>query len=375
MTVHPLDVPEPDDGEHAHDAHDAEAVVSVDPDAFAAFYLEFRPRVLAFLARHYPTADADDVAQETLARCYVKFDEIDRRRDPWPFVSTVARNFARDTWRRTSRIVPTDDLPEPPPDGDTTVDAVLALERCHIVHAALAQLTPPDRQLIEDRDLADVPCADMAAVRDMNPNTLRQRLYRAHQRLEVELRRLGAALGVVPVAVHTRFARLSRKLQDAGHAAGPAGAGALSAAAVAGVATVATILSGPGAAPVQATLPSGRSEVVAPVERGTRPVARPVRAEAAAPARAAVPRAARRAVTPPERTETRPTLPLVVRQWGDPREPQQPQGQSIRVPVNDEHTIVVEYEFDWLPGQGVLCWADVTTCEEREREREQPGHG
>ncbi|HVF04625.1 MAG TPA: sigma-70 family RNA polymerase sigma factor [Frankiaceae bacterium] len=346
MTVSPLNVPE-------------------EPGSFDAFYRRFRPRVHVLVARHFPTCDPDDIAQETMTRCLLNFDSLDPRRDPWPWVSSVARNAAIDSMRRTARIVSTDELPEPPGPADTTYDAVLVNERRRSVRLALARLHPHDRQLIEDHELHGLGYADMAAVRDMTTNALRQRLFRARGRLAVELRRAGTTLGVVPVAFQARAARISRKLHDVAHVGGPAGATALSVAAVAGVTSVATFLGGPATAPVQAALPRNTTDAIEAVTRGdarTSPaapkVARPVPADS---------RVTPRSPRPSTAAEARPPqypIPFFTNKKGDPTDPSQAHRYWVGVEDTPIGPVGMETNEGWSPGYGLLCTVDLAECPE-----------
>jgi RNA polymerase sigma-70 factor (ECF subfamily) len=339
-----------------------------DAEEFDLFYRLFRHRVYRLVARHFPACDPDDVAQETMTRCFVKFAELDRYRDAWPWVSFIARNVAIDSMRRQGRVVSTDELPEPPGgDADATYDAVVVSERRRTVHRALGQLSATDRALVEDHYIHGVSYADLAAVRDMKANALRQRLFRARAFLADELQRLGGAFGVVPVAIQVRLARLSRRLQDVSQQAGPVGASALSVAAVAGVATVATMLATPAATPAPVALPAAEAGPAVARAAARPDVARPARAVRGATGT----RQRRTAPRPPAHVAAAPAptdlIAPEIRTWGSPTNPQERQGQSIRIPTPTGDDVVVEREFGWLPGQGVLCWAEVTTCEERQQ--------
>lgn len=331
------------------------------PTAFDDFYKHYFVRVLALIRKHFPRCDAEEIAQETMTRCLVNFHTLDPHRDPWNWVSSVARNAAIDSLRRNRKSVSTDELPEVSRGADdATYEAVVVSERRRSLRLAMRRLRPADRQLIEDHVFEGLACAEMAAIRDMTPNALRQKLHRARGRLATELRKVGATLGVVPVALHHKFEKAARRANDVSFAAGPAGASALGMFAVAGVATI--LVGTGGGRPITTASGSYGGDVVAAVDRG-----------AAGPRAAARPvvREARAATRPPVRPGPgpgpipKPDVPkVVISTHGDPvQHPEEPSGLDIVVPtpVGD-----LEYHHDmgWMPGQGVLCWAGVTTCPE-----------
>ncbi|HWL34932.1 MAG TPA: sigma-70 family RNA polymerase sigma factor [Frankiaceae bacterium] len=316
------------------------------PPGFDEFFQEYFVRVLALIRKHFPACDAEEIAQETMARCYTNYDAFDPHRDPWPWVNTTARNAAIDSLRRNRRLVSTDELPEAVGGvEDVTYDAVLVLERRHSLRTAMKRLRAADRQLLVDHELEGMAYTEMAALRDVTPNALRQQLHRARGRLAAELQRVGATLGIVPVALHARFDRLTRRLHDLSAAAGPAGATAFGVMAVAGAATVATVLGGPAAPATAAALAPPRGEVVQAVDRATRPVGAVAAARpAAAPVRAAT------ATTPvthrPGTDGPRgPELPVVrISSDGDPvNDPDKPSRREVTVPTPLGDLTVGEY--------------------------------
>ena len=100
-------------------------------------------------------SEAEDVAQETLARAFVRWRKIRGYAEAW--VVRVAGNLAIDAWRRRRSAVDTDADTErrgataPGPDGQR-VD----------LHRALDSLSRRQREVIVLRFLADLPEADVA---------------------------------------------------------------------------------------------------------------------------------------------------------------------------------------------------------------------
>lgn len=331
---------------------------SAEPPAFDDFYRHYFVRVLVLVRRHFPRCDAEEIAQETMARCYTNYATLDHGRDPWPWVNSVARNAAIDSMRRNRRNVPSDEVPEVAASGeDATYDAVLVMERRRSVRLALKRLHPSDRQLVEDHDLEGMAYTEMAALRDMTPNALRQRLFRARHRLAGELRRVGATLGVVPVAMHARVDRAFRRVGDYAHAIGPVGASALSVAAVTGVATVATALGG--TTPVTQAAARSGTAAIAPVDRADLALKMDrSRTTTSTPPRQ--PNVVRPFVTPPAPPPPV-VIPVTYEHDIDPTKPGQPYSdrETIKTPLGELES---EGRDGWVPGYGVLCWAGVAEC-------------
>jgi RNA polymerase sigma-70 factor (sigma-E family) len=96
--------------------------------------------------------DAEDVAQETLARTSIRWSKLHERPEGW--VSRVASNLAIDRYRRRRR------RPELPTGPVGVVDERLG-ERGDLV-AALRKLPRRQRQVVVLRYLADLSEADVA---------------------------------------------------------------------------------------------------------------------------------------------------------------------------------------------------------------------
>lgn len=91
--------------------------------------------------------EARDIAQETLARAYLRWRRIEGHARAW--VGRVSSNLALDVVRRRAR-------PEPHHDHDTGDPNDLTAERLQLV-AALSALPRRQRQAVVLRYLADLP--------------------------------------------------------------------------------------------------------------------------------------------------------------------------------------------------------------------------
>lgn len=330
-------------------------------DDFDDFYRAYYVRVLVLMRKHFPGCDSEDVAQETMTRCYAHFASFDTARDPWPWVSSVARNTAIDALRRNRR-APVEEMADTAAayGHDSTYDALLTLERRRSLWNALRRLKPADRQLIEDHDIEGIACHEIAALRDLTPNALRQQLYRARRRLALELRRAGAAFGVFGTAARFKLARAARKLNDLSMAAGTASESAMGLVAAAAITTSAVV---------------GLGSVVAPRTATVTP------ATAAADATAVVPHIAPRPDVVPyvapspatERTQRStphagPTFvgptdgPVIIYTSGDPLQNSEPNHQHVEAQTPNGPFQVFDHTGKRIPGWNVLCYFGLVEC-------------
>jgi RNA polymerase sigma-70 factor (sigma-E family) len=140
--------------------------------------LGFEERFEDLYARAYGVAfqllgrrtEAEDVAQETLARCFVHWRRVGGYAEAW--VVRVAGNLAIDTWRRR-RIVggpvdnSTSDVTTPGPDP----------QRLDL-HQALRRLSRRQREVLVLRFLADLPEAEVAQALGCSVGSVKQHAAR-----------------------------------------------------------------------------------------------------------------------------------------------------------------------------------------------------
>ena len=135
-------------GEEQGTATEPVTIDLVFEEAFEALYARAYGVAFQLLGRR---SDAEDVAQETLARAYVHWRKVRGYADAW--VVRVAGNLAIDAWRRSQRVRPGDapDTVAPGPDA-ARVD----------LHRALRRVSRRQREVLVLRFLADLPEADVA---------------------------------------------------------------------------------------------------------------------------------------------------------------------------------------------------------------------
>jgi RNA polymerase sigma factor (sigma-70 family) len=133
-------------------------------------------------SRLHRGADAEDVLHEVLLRVLRAGRNVDAVGAPFAYLRRAVANECVSTWRRSSRDVLVDVLPDRPTDGvaDGCVTRV-SLRR------ALAALTERQRRVIALTVLEDRPDHEVALLLGITPVTVRTTRRRALARLRQEL--------------------------------------------------------------------------------------------------------------------------------------------------------------------------------------------
>jgi RNA polymerase sigma-70 factor (ECF subfamily) len=125
--------------------------------------------------------DALDAAQNAMVAIARHIDTFDRRARFSTWCYRIATNAALDEARRRSRRpAPVEIVPEPRTDA-VNVDETVA-DRID-VDAALARLSPDQRAAVALRDLLGLDYAEIAAVLEIPPGTVRSRIARGRAAL------------------------------------------------------------------------------------------------------------------------------------------------------------------------------------------------
>jgi RNA polymerase sigma-70 factor (ECF subfamily) len=160
-----------------------------DADAFAELvrpHLDLAFRTAMLITRN--ATDAEDAAQEGLAKAWRALTRFDRGRPVRPWLLTIVANQARDRRRSAGR---REGLwlraaGEERPDGETALSpeaALLAGETRGDLLAGLGSLREEDRLVLGCRFLLDLSEADTAAALGVRPGTVKSRTSRALARL------------------------------------------------------------------------------------------------------------------------------------------------------------------------------------------------
>jgi RNA polymerase sigma-70 factor (ECF subfamily) len=160
-----------------------------DRAAFEAIVRHWGPRVGRFLVRLTANPDlAADLAQETFLRVYL---EAGRYRDTGRFSTwlfQIALNLARDAGRRSARRtvvpLPTTGLTA---NGQSVEQTAEQSEEARAVTAALAELSPPLREVVVLRCYEQMSFEEMGRMLETPSTTLKSRFALALRQLQKRL--------------------------------------------------------------------------------------------------------------------------------------------------------------------------------------------
>ena len=151
---------------------------SEDHHPFEDRLLAERPRLVRRCAR-WDAQNAEDLAQETLARAWRYQQCYDPRHPLRPWLDAIAHNVCRSSLQPQTQA-----LPEEYPTS--TGDPLAALEKAallELLHEALDALPAPTREILLARYVQEVPANELARRLQVSDDTLSVRLHRGRQAL------------------------------------------------------------------------------------------------------------------------------------------------------------------------------------------------
>jgi RNA polymerase sigma factor (sigma-70 family) len=173
-------------------------------DAVRAVYDRYRGPVyavaLATLGDHHLAVEA---AQETFVRAWRAIDRYEPNRNLAPWLFTIARRTAVDTYRAHRRVS------AQPLDDETLVAPPLQLDtiwETYQVRAAVDRLEPDERAVVRLQHFEQLSHSEIADRLGIPIGTVKSRSFRAHRRLADWLRPLRALTGSEPIGPPAAYA-------------------------------------------------------------------------------------------------------------------------------------------------------------------------
>jgi RNA polymerase sigma-70 factor (ECF subfamily) len=155
-----------------------------DAEQFSRLYHETSHDLLAFLLRRCSTAEeAADCLAETYRIAWEKRNRLPARDEARPWLFGIARNVSRRERTRAERATETSRELAIAAEGS----APLATQADSEVIAALAELSPLDREIITLLSWDGLAPREVASVLGLSANAVRIRAHRARARLRVLL--------------------------------------------------------------------------------------------------------------------------------------------------------------------------------------------
>lgn len=159
-----------------------------DPDAFRALYHEHRPTIRRYFATRAPPGEVDDLTSETFLVAWRRAGE--RKTDTLPWLLNVAAKVLANDRRKTestTELVQRLTRVTQFETSSVAVEAERRAEHLAVLHA-LAELRPPDRELMLLSVWDGLKTGEVAVVLGITPIAARARLSRAKRRLQSKLR-------------------------------------------------------------------------------------------------------------------------------------------------------------------------------------------
>jgi RNA polymerase sigma-70 factor (ECF subfamily) len=170
-----------------------------------AFEGEYAP-LRGYLYRRLGSSAADELAAETFAVAYRRWDDLDPARPVRPWLYGIAANLLRHHWRRERRMLRAYARSGLDPiflqDEDESVERADADAQRRALAAALAELRPVEREILLLHAWADLTDAEIAQALALPIGTVKSRLHRTRERMRNRL----AASGQSEVKARTATA-------------------------------------------------------------------------------------------------------------------------------------------------------------------------
>ena len=152
----------------------------------AVFAAEFAP-LHRYLARRVGAAAADELAAETFAVAFRRWDRLDPERPVRPWLYGIAANLMRHHWRKERRMLRA--------YARTGVDPVSVedapAEDTRELAAALAELRRDEREILLLHAWAELTDTEIAAALGIPAGTVKSRLSRTREKLRNRLGEVG----------------------------------------------------------------------------------------------------------------------------------------------------------------------------------------
>ena len=155
-------------------------------EAFDTLHAALYRRVVSFLRRFVPGAEAEDLAQEVFLRVHQGLPDFRGQSKVSTWVFQIATHLALDRlrsadYRQTLRDRPMEEADaRPSPQADPGLPPVQK-EMCHCIRDMVSTLPLGYRTILCLSDLQDLTLREIAAILELTPGAAKIRLHRARQ--------------------------------------------------------------------------------------------------------------------------------------------------------------------------------------------------
>jgi RNA polymerase sigma-70 factor, ECF subfamily len=172
-----------------------------DGQAFETLVLRYRAKLFR-VARRFArnAADAEDIVQQTFQKMFLHLHQFEGRSAFSTWLTRIARNEALLWIRRRSNAVEISLEQSVPEDGGTLSldfpdaapnpeDRYSQRELKEILLAAINELAPSLRKVVELRELVELSTEEIARVMDISVPAVKSRMFHARRKLQKALKR------------------------------------------------------------------------------------------------------------------------------------------------------------------------------------------
>lgn len=157
------------------------------------FQAEYGP-LRAYLYKRLGSSLAEDLAAETFAVAYRRWDDLDPTRPVRPWLYGISANLLRHHWRRERRrlrALARSGVEPVRAEEEASVERADAQAQKRVLAAALAELRRDDCEVLLLHAWAYLTDAEIAEALSLPVGTVKSRLHRAREQMENHLRASG----------------------------------------------------------------------------------------------------------------------------------------------------------------------------------------
>jgi RNA polymerase sigma-70 factor, ECF subfamily len=158
-----------------------------DPAAFVQIYDRYVQTVYRYLySRTGNPVDAEDITAQTFLTAMEKLENYREDGHLAAWLVTIARNKAYDFFRKTSRFVPLDSIPEMGNNPDLLQEVIRADRRADLIRR-IGQLPEDDQELLRLRFIAQISFKEMGKIFNRSEAAVKKNTYRILARLQSQM--------------------------------------------------------------------------------------------------------------------------------------------------------------------------------------------
>jgi RNA polymerase sigma-70 factor (ECF subfamily) len=159
-------------------------IVAKDKAAFKQFYQALERPLFRFIkVKLNDPFQSSDILHDVFMEVWTKAERFQGRSTVKSWVFGIAYNKVMDVYRKSSRLIVTDEFPDVEDEGPTGESCVIAAQEAAHVTACLQGLKPQHREAIQLAFYEDMSYRDIGATLATPEGTIKTRIFHAKQLL------------------------------------------------------------------------------------------------------------------------------------------------------------------------------------------------